>query len=376
MRVKGIKTILLGLLGGLASAGCWAAQSPNGFISESSAAGRAAIHFDRGERLAQAEQPPATAEAPDARYTVEGSTLGARVQSGADSYKAFRCGPSEQFAQFTWCNRTSAQRGPRGEINSSYSILHSADGTIVYANRTVEPAFFSSASAKEEIQRLAQRFGAQPQIVELPHRAGLTDGLIAVWGDVVLRPVDEANARLIAAGKGPKLGFMIDFLSDFQRSAKMGLPVYRIGGGAGYAWAASFRPDGRGTLRSVAVDAAKFSSPGSDQAPVAAQAPSQQPKPQQAQPQQTQQQPQSQQPQSHQSQAQAVERTTQPEPTMAELRQTIQSLKSDLATSAAKVAALEKSGADARGALKQAEEARLEAENAKQQVEQANVSNN
>src|SRR5262245_18908757 len=370
MRVKGVKTILFGLIGGLVSVSCWAAQSPKGFIGESGAAGRSAIHLNHPQRFAQAGQAPATDENPDSRYSVEGATLGDRVQSGSQNYKAFRCGPSEQFAQFSWCNRTAAQKGPRGEINSSYSILHSADGTIVYANRTLDPSFFTSASAKEEIQRLAQKLGAQPQLIELPHRAGLPDGVIAVRGNVVLRPVDEANIRQIASGKSPKLGFMIDFLSDFQRSAKMGLPVYRIGGGAGYVWAASFRPDGRGTLRSVAVDASKFSPPGSDQPVMAAQAqPPQQPQPQQAQRQQMQ----PQQGQAQPVQPQATERSNQPEPTVAELKQTIQSLKADLATSAAKVAALEKTSVEAGGALKQAEQAKLDAENAKQQIEQAGI---
>jgi hypothetical protein len=389
MRVRGVTTILVGVLG-LASINSWAAQSPSNVVNESRAAGPIAVPSNDSHRVAQAGQVPATNETAPSQYAVEGLALGGRAQS-VESYRAFRCGPSEQFAQFTWCNRTSAQKGPRGEVNASYSILYSTDGTIVYANRSQEPAYFSPASAKEEIQRIAQNYGVQPQIIELPHRAGLPDGLIAVWGDVVLQPVDEANLRLIAGGKSPKLGFMIDFISDFQRSAKMDLPVYRIGGGAGSVWAASFRPHGRGTLRFVAVDAAKFSSPRPNQAPVAApaqspqapsqqsqsqQAPSQQAKIQQAQPQQPQpQQPQPQQAQPQQAQPQSSEKAIQPEPTVAELKQTIQTLKADMAAATAKVAALEKTSAEARGALKEVEQARLDAESAKRQSEQANIAN-
>jgi hypothetical protein len=45
-----------------------------------------------------------------------------------------------------------------------------------------------------------------------------------------------------------------DFIGNFARSAKEGLPIYRISGGAGFLWLASFDPIGRGILRFAAVD--------------------------------------------------------------------------------------------------------------------------
>src|SRR5262249_38481948 len=47
----------------------------------------------------------------------------------------------------------------------------------------------------------------------------------------------------------------IDFIGDFNRSAKEGLPIYRLSGGPGFVWVASFDQKGRGTLRLTAVDA-------------------------------------------------------------------------------------------------------------------------
>ena len=66
---------------------------------------------------------------------------------------------------------------------------------------------------------------------------------------------------------------MVDFVADFERSAKTGLPVYRIGGGPGLVLAVSYGKPDRGTLRLIAVDASKFASPAADQPqpPVAAQ---------------------------------------------------------------------------------------------------------
>ncbi len=174
--------------------------------------------------------------------------------------------------------------------------------------------------------------------------------MIATWGDVDLQPVGPENASQLAAGKTPALGFLIDFLADFQRSAKNGLPVYRIRGGAGYLWAASFGQNGRGTLRFLAVDPSKFLSPAPGQAAVAAQPPSPSPSLPASPP---------------------AKPATEPELTVAELKQTIQTLQADLANATTKIAELEKANAEADRARKQAEQARLAAENAKQQIEKA-----
>jgi hypothetical protein len=47
---------------------------------------------------------------------------------------------------------------------------------------------------------------------------------------------------------------LIDFIGNFSNSARWGLPIYRVSGGPGFIWAASFDPEGRGTLRFFAID--------------------------------------------------------------------------------------------------------------------------
>jgi hypothetical protein len=47
---------------------------------------------------------------------------------------------------------------------------------------------------------------------------------------------------------------LIDFVGNFSRSAKEGLPIYRITGGSGLLWVASYDQIGRGTLRYAAID--------------------------------------------------------------------------------------------------------------------------
>jgi len=185
------------------------------------------------------------------KYVVAGLSLGSRVQFGSSDYREYRCSPSEQFGGFTWCQKT---RQERGFANVTYSILHSQDGTVIYVNRFQEPAFFGRNEADEAIRQYSTRIGEKAQINRLPPRRGIPEGIIATWGKVVLEPLDNDSIKMLAEGRSPKKGYLIDFIGNFARSAKEGLPIYRISGGAGFVWLASFDPIGRGILRVAAVD--------------------------------------------------------------------------------------------------------------------------
>jgi hypothetical protein len=193
-------------------------------------------------------------EAPSgSRYAVAGLALGSRAQFDSSDYREYKCGPSDQFEGFTWCQKT---RQERGFANVTYSILHSQDGTVVYVNRFQEPAFFGRDEADEAIRQYSTKIGEKAQIKRLPRQRGVPEGLLATWGKVVLEPLDRDSIKVLAEGRSPKKGYLIDFVGDFARSAKEGLPIYRISGGAGFLWVASFDPIGRGILRFAAVDPA------------------------------------------------------------------------------------------------------------------------
>src|SRR6516225_4966123 len=103
-------------------------------------------------------------------YVVAGSALGSRVQFDSPDYREYKCNPSEQFAEFTWCQKTRREREPRGPANVTYSILHSHDGLVVYVNRYQEPAFFGPNAAVEAIRRNSTKMGETAQIkISLPH---------------------------------------------------------------------------------------------------------------------------------------------------------------------------------------------------------------
>src|SRR6516162_5282070 len=174
-------------------------------------------------------------------YAVGGAALGATVQSGSSAYREYKCAPSDQFDGFTWCRKTGKGKGRQGSFNAIYSMLHSPDGVTVYVNRYQEPAFLGASEADDEIQRYSRKIGESPRITRMPHRAGFPNGILASWGKVGLEPLDNDSIKALAKGRRPYAkGYLIDFIGNFARSAKEGLPVYRLSGGAGFVWVASY----------------------------------------------------------------------------------------------------------------------------------------
>ena len=306
-------------------------------------------------------------------YAVDGLAVGTQLNFSSASYREYKCSPSDQFDALIWCQKTRTDKERRGSYIAAYSLLHSQDGNISYINRSQEPAFLNPKEAELNIQRYSRKIGESPRIMKMPHRSGLPDGIIAVWGKITLEPLDQQSIKILADGKNPKKGFLIDYLRNFARSAKEGLPIYRIDGGPGLIWAASFDQKGRGTLRLAAVEVSGLSPP---PAPVVVQtaAPTHQeqlppPAPvvvQTAVP-------------THQGQpppAPVVVQTAAPthqEQLPSELNQTIEKLQADLTISINKIAELEKAKSDAERAVKKAEQAKLDAENASQEVEQTRI---
>lgn len=197
---------------------------------------------------------------PGVAYIVDGLQLGKRVVFESPAYREYTCTPSEQFAAFTWCQRRKSEISPRGAYTSSNTILHAPDGSAFYINRYLEPAFFAGNEASDDINRLAVKFGPA-RIVPIPAGRIGQNGLIAYWGAVSLTPLEPVLIAQLAAGNDVRAGLLIDYIGNFQRSAKMGLPIYRLGGGAGFVWAASWGDNGRGTLRFLAIDASRFGAP-------------------------------------------------------------------------------------------------------------------
>ena len=213
-----------------------------------------------GAKFAVAQQsPPPARIAPQAsQYAIGGLALGGRVRFDSAAYRDYQCDPSDQFDGFTWCQKTSRERERRGSFDVSYTILHSRDGSAVYINRNQAPAFWDPNEVNEDIDRYSRKIGERPRIISMPRRQGLPNGIIAHWGNVVLEPLDSDSLKVLAEGKSSKKGILFDFVGNLARSAREGLPVYRVSGGAGFVWVASYDQNGGGTLRFSAVDASAF----------------------------------------------------------------------------------------------------------------------
>lgn len=170
---------------------------------------------------------------------MDGLALGGQVKTDSEAYRSYTCSPSDQFPGFTWCQKKVDERVARGQFTSSYSILHSPAGVALYVNRFLEPAWFSANEAEDDINSRSKRYGAPSRIIPMPSQSGVPNGLIATWGNVVLEPLDPNSMKQLASGWDVHVGFMIDHIGNFRRSAQQGLPIYRLVGGAGYVWAAS-----------------------------------------------------------------------------------------------------------------------------------------
>ncbi len=214
-----------------------------------------------------AQAPAQTTRNTGAPYLVNDLGLGAQLSTDSAQYREYRCGPSEQFDGFTWCQKTRQEK----ERRTTSSLLHSRDGKIAYINRQQDPVSWDGSSeVDDEIRAHARKLGSQPRINKMPRRSGSPEGVMALWGQVAIEPLDGESVKILADGRSPRKGFLVDYLGNLVKSAQDGLPVYRITGGPGLIFVASYDQRGRGTFRVTAVDASVLAPPvAATQAPTA-----------------------------------------------------------------------------------------------------------
>jgi tetratricopeptide (TPR) repeat protein len=192
-----------------------------------------------------------------AQYVIEGFSLGERAFDNP-AYRSYSCKPSDDFAGLTWCQRTK-QRSATNSVLSSTIMHNTGNGTAVYLMANVAPITISRKIIQSEIDELSREINQRPAMVKLlPERQGLPTSLVALWGEIKLEELKSEAIAIVAAGNSPKVGVLVDTLGDLQRSAKEGLPVYRITGGPGYLYSASFDRNGHGHRHYVAANASQL----------------------------------------------------------------------------------------------------------------------
>src|SRR5262249_45435529 len=148
-----------------------------------------------------------------------GIAVGTPVVPDSWQYKRYNCRPSAQYANSTWCTFSETKDG----VTKILTIMHLYNNTVTYVNKELSPAFFTNSAIDNEIARLSRQFNGSPHIYRAPNRPGLPGGIMATWGGIELQPLSRNDLAILAQGKSPSRGVLVDYLADFQESARAGL---------------------------------------------------------------------------------------------------------------------------------------------------------
>src|SRR5579871_3390041 len=212
------------------------------------------------------------AAAPSSNYVVNGLLLGAAFSAQAESAAGYTCRASEDYPGFTWCQSHRAESRKFGPETTWMSVFRSETNSAIEIAQTVEPAFFRQGDADREILRLSRQFGQQARVIGTDIPPG-GRAVIAAWGAVTLIPLDPQVIDALRRGAPVHSGLLIAALADPRAAASLGLPVYSLGGGAGFIWCADYNTSGKGVLRIIAVDPRALKSVPTSQTPALALSP-------------------------------------------------------------------------------------------------------
>jgi tetratricopeptide (TPR) repeat protein len=197
--------------------------------------------------------------APAAQYSVDGFVLGERVSPTNPNYQSYTCKQSGDFDEAVRCERTQVKSGKAGNITVFSTLIHAQDGTAIYIMTNAFPVSLSKAVVQNEITTLSTEINEKPAKVEwLPKDAAAPTAVVVTWGQVQLDEIDYDATSDGSQDKSPHLGELIDCLGNLKRSAQDGLPIYRIHGGPGYVYSASFGTAARGNRHYVVVDGSQL----------------------------------------------------------------------------------------------------------------------
>jgi tetratricopeptide (TPR) repeat protein len=201
----------------------------------------------------------AAASAHAAQYVVDDFTLGAPVDTASPNYRSYNCKPSDEIADAVRCERQQQRKGPTGKVDVSSTLIHAKDGTALYAMVNVAPVALSKKIVQREIEDLSKTIDAKPtKVMWIPEDSSDPTSVIAIWGPVTLEELGYDELSQVEAGEDPRAGILVDTVGDLPHSAKEYLPVYRLVGGPGYVYSASFGAGGKGHRHYVAVNAAEL----------------------------------------------------------------------------------------------------------------------
>ena len=196
---------------------------------------------------------------PNPNYVVNGLALGAPLGPPADAAAGYACHASDDYPGFAWCQSHHAESRKFGSETTWMSVFRSQTNAAVEITQAVDPAFFRQGDVDRETQRLSRDFGQQARVIAADLPMG-GHAVVAAWGAVTLTPLNSATMDALRSGAPVHSGLLVGALGDLRASARLGLPVYQLGGGAGFIWSANYNSSGKGVLRITAVDPSALSS--------------------------------------------------------------------------------------------------------------------
>jgi hypothetical protein len=195
---------------------------------------------------------------PNPNFVVNGLALGAPFGAPPEAAVGYACHASDDYPGFAWCQWRHAETRKFGPETTWMSVFRSQTNAAVEITQAVDPAFFRQGDTEREIRRLSRDFGQQARVIATDLPSG-GRAVIAAWGAVALTPLDSATIDALRSGAPVHSGLLVGALGDLRASARLGLPVYGLGGGAGFIWSANYNGSGKGVLRITAVDPSALS---------------------------------------------------------------------------------------------------------------------
>lgn len=175
-------------------------------------------------------------------------------------FASAECQPSDQYPLAAWCSTTLHAPSPWSKM----SALIRRDGRLAYVNYELGIENVSRAQLHELVEQLPE----ESREIELTPGPRQTSFLLT-WGGIEADRLDAGSLKMLAEGKSPSKGIIIDHLNNFPVSAKERLPVYRLQGPPGRIWIANLTSKGRLSIRALEYDEAVAR----DEAPLATNAP-------------------------------------------------------------------------------------------------------
>jgi len=143
-------------------------------------------------------------------------------------YGKYTCEPSSEFSDAVACRHELEKSGAAGDQLVSSAVLHAGDGSRLFASVHTSSVPLSREAATKEIADFAAAVGSEPKTVTWTDEEGEWFQVVATWGDIKLTPDIVYNLGAFGVLDEPDDG------------------LFRMRGGAGFAYAASVGEGGLG----------------------------------------------------------------------------------------------------------------------------------